>query len=86
MSYDITSCNGKECPIKHNCDRFILKSKISGRINAFTNTPYNFATDSCDYFVPNAPDEEAIRLKAYEIWQQAGSIEGKSLEYWLQAE
>ncbi|MCG6133844.1 MAG: DUF2934 domain-containing protein [Nostoc sp. LLA-1] len=32
------------------------------------------------------PDENKIRLKAYEIWQQMGYQDGKSVEHWLQAE
>ncbi|MBD2245031.1 DUF2934 domain-containing protein [Nostoc sp. FACHB-888] len=37
-------------------------------------------------FISNRPDENKIRLKAYEIWQQTGYSDGKSIEHWLQAE
>ena len=30
--------------------------------------------------------EQRVRERAYEIWQNAGRPEGKSVEYWLQAE
>ncbi len=30
--------------------------------------------------------EQRVRERAYEIWQNAGCPEGKSVEYWLQAE
>lgn len=34
----------------------------------------------------NAPDEQKIRLKAYEIYEQRGRMEGRELDDWLQAE
>ncbi|WP_375478550.1 DUF2934 domain-containing protein [uncultured Nostoc sp.] len=43
-------------------------------------------TNSCEHFISNRPDENKIRLKAYEIWQQMGYPNGKSVEHWLQAE
>ena len=30
--------------------------------------------------------EQRVRERAYEIWQNAGRPEGKSVEHWLQAE
>jgi len=30
--------------------------------------------------------EQQVRERAYEIWEKAGSPEGKSVEHWLQAE
>ena len=30
--------------------------------------------------------EERIRTRTYEIWERAGRPEGRSVEYWLQAE
>ncbi|MHB8079333.1 MAG: DUF2934 domain-containing protein [Candidatus Krumholzibacteriia bacterium] len=32
------------------------------------------------------PDQETIRLRAYQIWRENGSMPGRELENWLQAE
>jgi hypothetical protein len=32
-----------------------------------------------------APDDEAVRNRAYEIWQRAGSPDGSHEEHWTQA-
>jgi len=32
------------------------------------------------------PDQEAIRMRAYEIWRENGSLPGREIENWLQAE
>ncbi|MDJ0619762.1 MAG: DUF2934 domain-containing protein [Calothrix sp. MO_192.B10] len=84
MPYDIILCPGKHCPIKQNCYRFTLE--VLGRQDFFAEIPYNFTNNSCKHFIPNRPDEDDIRLKAYEIWQRNGYPDGKSLEHWLQAE
>ncbi|WP_414543783.1 DUF2934 domain-containing protein [Nostoc sp. CCY0012] len=84
MPYDVTKCPGKNCPVKQKCSRFT--NEILGRQDFFGEAPYNFTTNSCEHFINNCPDENKIRLKAYEIWQQMGYQEGKSVEYWLQAE
>ncbi len=84
MSYDIILCQGNNCPIKQNCYRFT--AKVLGRRNSFTKAPYDFTTNDCEHFINNRPDENTIRLKAYEIWQQMGYPNGKSVEHWLQAE
>ena len=34
----------------------------------------------------NAPVEEAVRRRAYEIYQLSGKEEGHALQHWLQAE
>ncbi len=34
----------------------------------------------------NAPFEDKIRLRAYEIYEQRGRTDGQALEHWLQAE
>lgn len=84
MPYDFVLCLGTNCPIKRNCYRFTVK--ILGRQDFFTTTPYDFTTNSCKHFMSNRPNENKIRMKAYEIWQQAGYPDGKSTENWLQAE
>ena len=84
MPYDITLCPGKNCPIRQNCYRFT--DKIPGRKNFFASVPYQVTTNSCDYFISNRPDDNKIRLKADQIWQQMGCPNHKSVEYWLQAE
>ncbi|WP_083468705.1 DUF2934 domain-containing protein [Nostoc piscinale] len=40
----------------------------------------------CEYFISNLPDESAIRVKAYEIWQKMGCPHDKAWENWLEAE
>lgn len=84
MPDDITRCIGTDCPIKQNCYRFT--NKIFGRQDFFAKVPYDFITHSCNHFMSNRPDENTIRLRAYEIWQKMGYPDGKSLEHWLQAE
>lgn len=32
------------------------------------------------------PDQEAIRLRAYQIWHENGCLPGREVENWLQAE
>ncbi len=34
----------------------------------------------------NAPVEEAVRRRAYEIYQECGKEDGHALQHWLQAE
>lgn len=84
MLYDFTMCPGKDCPVRQNCRRFT--AKILGRQDFFAQAPYNFTTNSCEYFIRNRADEAQIRLRAYEIWQKMGCPDGKSVEHWLQAE
>jgi hypothetical protein len=84
MPYDITLCPGQNCPIKQRCYRF--SAKVRGRKNFFAKVPYIFNTNSCEYFIINRLDEDRIRLKAYEIWQQMGCPNGYSIQCWLQAE
>ncbi|MBC8110778.1 MAG: DUF2934 domain-containing protein [Verrucomicrobia bacterium] len=84
MSSDITLCAGGDCPIKQKCYRFL--AEILGRQDFFGQLPYNFDTNSCEYFWENRPDKGEIRLRAYQIWQEKGCPEGKSTEIWLQAE
>ena len=35
---------------------------------------------------PASPGEQAIRERAYQIWQQAGALDGSHDEHWAQAE
>jgi hypothetical protein len=84
MSFDVTLCAGGDCPIKQNCHRFTAERL--GRQDFFGSPPYNFATQSCEYFWPPRPIEEAdIQTRAYYIWQTEGCPEGKEEEHWLQA-
>jgi Protein of unknown function (DUF2934) len=39
-----------------------------------------------DPFGTNAPIEQEIRLKAYEIYERRGRAEGQALDHWLEAE
>jgi hypothetical protein len=48
MSFDVTLCAGGDCPIKQNCHRFTAVRL--GRQDFFGSPPYNFATQSCEYF------------------------------------
>ena len=34
----------------------------------------------------NAPRQEVVRRRAYEIYEQRGREEGRALQHWLQAE
>jgi len=34
----------------------------------------------------NDDREDRIRERAFELWQQEGSLDGRSLSHWLQAE
>jgi hypothetical protein len=84
MPYDITLCHGQGCPVKENCVR--STQEVLGRQNFFGQLPYNFALNTCDYFISNRPNVNQIRKLAYEIWIRNGCQEGKAVEYWLQAE
>ncbi|MBD2593160.1 hypothetical protein BCD64_25505 [Nostoc sp. MBR 210] len=84
MPYDITLCPGKNCPIQKNCYRFT--AEIIGRQDFFVEPPYSFVNNCCEYFISNLPDESAIRVKAYEIWQKKGCPGDKAWENWLEAE
>jgi hypothetical protein len=53
--------------------------------NAFSSIPYDFATNSCEYFCSNAPNEEVIRLTAYYIWLRQGKPENRDFEHWQEA-
>jgi hypothetical protein len=33
----------------------------------------------------NIPSEDAIRARAYELWEQDGRPDGKDVDYWLRA-
>jgi hypothetical protein len=35
---------------------------------------------------PLTPDEEAIRARAYQLWEAAGRPDGEGVEFWLEAE
>ena len=81
MPYDITFCAGQDCPIKENCLRFT--GVAYGRTNYFGSLPYDFTKKHCEHYWDDRPSEDNTRLLAYKLWQQAGSIPGKDLDYWL---
>jgi len=83
MPYDITFCTGQNCPVKLNCLRFTGVSY--GRKESFGTVPYDFIKNSCEHYLDDRPDDEKIRILAYQLWQQDGSPHGRDLEYWLQA-
>ena len=35
---------------------------------------------------PAGPAEEAVRARAYQLWEQAGRPDGDGAEFWLEAE
>ena len=35
---------------------------------------------------PGAPTEEAIRTRAFQLWEAAGRPEGDGVQFWFQAE
>jgi hypothetical protein len=39
-----------------------------------------------DPFGTNAPEDETVRRRAYEIYEQSGREDGHDLEHWLKAE
>ena len=45
---DISKCEGKECPIKETCYRYISKPDKFWR--SYISTPYNKETNTCDYY------------------------------------
>ena len=40
-------CNGKQCPVKNSCYRYIAKP--SQWQSYFTETPYDFEKEECEY-------------------------------------
>lgn len=84
MPYDVTMCPGGDCPLKQDCYRF--RAEPLGRQDYFGSPPYDFTSQSCEYFWPPRPILDAdIQTRAYYIWQREGCPEGKAGEHWLQA-
>ena len=45
---DITKCQGKDCPFKNHCYRFVSEANDLYQ-SYFSELPYNKETDSCAY-------------------------------------
>lgn len=53
MNYDITFCEGENCPLKERCVRFDLPKDTDFehlRISFFMEIPFNKETKCCEYF------------------------------------
>lgn len=81
---DLCMCTGGDCPQRQQCLRFT--GEILGRQDFFGMPPYLQSSKQCPYFLRDKSTQEAIRQKAYLLWQQAGCPNGNDLLYWLQAE
>jgi len=51
------------------------EAKIEKRLNDMFNP----------YTIPYAPTEEEIRIRAYSLWERAGSPYGDDLKFWFMA-
>ena len=57
MTYDITLCEGKDCPLKENCLRNILNEQVGLDFQSyFLNPPYKGC--KCDFFIEKKPSKE----------------------------
>lgn len=77
--YDITLCDGGDCPLKNACFRYT--AAILGRQDFFGSPP--FVGMDCEHFLDNKPQ---ISVRAYQIWLESGKPAQEHLSHWLQAE
>jgi hypothetical protein len=56
------------------------------RIAGGNRPPPARASQKGEQGMTEPPDLESIRLRAYELWERSGKIEGEALQFWLQAE
>ncbi len=84
MAYDITLCGGGDCPLKHFCYR--NTAEVLGRQNFFGSMPFDMATKKCDFFIKNDSYFQAIRDRAYFLWESGNRSEGRASEHWKEAE
>ena len=77
-------CSGGDCPQKENCIRFT--GAVYGRQDFFGTPPYDVITGACNSFIDDRPSNEAVRVQAYNLWQEAGCPDGRHVEFWLSAE
>jgi hypothetical protein len=47
---DITLCDGKNCPLKEKCQRFLWKSNSTYQ-SYFIKSPYNKTLSSCEHLI-----------------------------------
>lgn len=53
MNHDITHCNGKNCPLRNKCLRYLAfvelkKNEIPGVFPFFGKSPYSSVNQDCD--------------------------------------
>ena len=81
---DITMCPGGDCPLRQRCYRY--RGIPEGRQDAFGAPPYDLASGTCDSFwAIAAPDEKAIRTRAYYMWVARGRPDGSADAHWQAA-
>ena len=84
MPSDITFCSGGICTLKEHCLRFT--GSAYGRIVSFGQPPYDFQSGKCEHFWDDRPDENQIRIRAFQIYEQNGRQQGKEWEDWIEAQ
>jgi hypothetical protein len=84
MPYDITRCCGQDCSLQETCLR--CTAFVYGRQDFFTHLPYNFASSDCDYYLDDRPTEEAIRQRAYQLWEKNACQQNNDVANWLDAQ
>ncbi|WP_128933989.1 DUF2934 domain-containing protein [Bradyrhizobium zhanjiangense] len=67
--------------LAHRAVRLIADRETAHRLEAFA---HEIGERLCT--LKAASREEAIRRRAYELWQNAGRPGGRDLEFWLSAE
>jgi hypothetical protein len=83
-----TLCYGEDrggerlCPIRENCYRYTQPTPGRDRLGAL---PFDFATQRCDLFISNTPDNEHVRTAAYYLWLRLGRPEGQAELIWQRA-
>ena len=86
MPSDITMCAGGDCPLRQRCYRY--RSVPAGRQDYFGAMPYDAARGACDQLWDIArlgPTDDAIRTRAYHLWQAAGEPTGAADAHWQAA-
>jgi len=84
MPYDMCMCDGGKCLLKQNCLRFT--GVAFGRFDSFGSPPFDKKTQTCQHFYSDKPKENAIKLRAYQIWLNKGRVLNTEAENWEQAE
>jgi len=66
--------------------RLALLVRGASPFSAYLTSPIHFSAVSRNSGIKMSYDEQKLRERAYELWMQGGGKEGRSDQYWFQAE